>query len=101
MKVARGELYTGRALLIGLVGITILPFLSIFTAALHPSGSAPSGLSWPADPQWGNFLEAFKVANMSALLTSSVFIVLAVVPIALAISTMAGYAIGLLRIPGA
>ena len=38
----------------------------------------------PPDPQWGNFLEAFKVANMSALLASSVFIVLAVVPISLA-----------------
>jgi raffinose/stachyose/melibiose transport system permease protein len=101
MRVARRELYTGRALLLGLVAITILPFLSIFTTALHPSGSAPSGLSWPADPQWGNFVEAFKIANMSPLLASSVFIVLAVVPVSLAISTMAGFAIGLLRIPGA
>jgi raffinose/stachyose/melibiose transport system permease protein len=101
MRIARGELYAGRTLLLALVTITILPFLSIFTTALHPSGSAPAGLSWPADPQWGNFVEAFKVANMSALLTSSVFIVLAVVPVSLVISTMAGFAIGLLRIPGA
>jgi raffinose/stachyose/melibiose transport system permease protein len=101
MRVARGELYTGRALLLGLVGITILPFLSIFTAALHPSGTVPSGLSWPAEPQWGNFVDAFRVANMSALLASSVFIVLAVVPVSLVIATMAGFAIGLLRIPGA
>ena len=42
--------------------------------------SVPAGLRWPADPQWGNFVEAFKVANMGALLASSVFIVLAVVP---------------------
>ena len=41
------------------------------------------------------------MANMSTLLVSSVFIVLAVVPIALVISTMAGFGIGLLRIPGA
>ena len=54
----------------------------------------------PPDPKWGNFLEAFKVANMSALMASSVFIVLAVVPISLLISTMAGFAIGSLRIPG-
>ena len=101
MRVARQELYTGRALLLALSAITILPFLSIFTTALHPSGAVPSGLSWPTEPQWGNFVEAFNVANMSALLTSSVFIVLAVVPISLAISTMAGFAIGLLRIPGA
>jgi raffinose/stachyose/melibiose transport system permease protein len=101
MRIARQELFAGRALLLALVAITILPFLSIFTTALHPSGAVPSGLSWPAEPQWGNFVEAFQVANMSALLVSSVFIVLAVVPISLVISTMAGFAIGLLRIPGA
>lgn len=101
MRIARSELYAGRALLLALVAVTILPFLSIFTTALHPSGSVPSGLAWPTDPQWGNFAEAFEVANMSALLVSSVFIVVAVVPISLLISTMAGFAIGLLRIPGA
>ena len=100
MKVGRGELIAGRALLIGLMIITILPFISIFMTALHPSGTVPSGLEWPADPQWGNFVEAFNVANMTALLGSSTFIVFAVVPVSLVISTMAAFAIGLLRIPG-
>jgi raffinose/stachyose/melibiose transport system permease protein len=45
-------------------------------------------------------VEAFKVAEMPALLASSTYIVLAVVPVALVIATMAGFAIGLLRIPG-
>jgi raffinose/stachyose/melibiose transport system permease protein len=99
MRVGRGELYTGRALLLVLMAITILPFISIFMTALHPSGTVPSGLDWPVDPQWGNFVEAFKVANMTTLLASSTFIVIAVVPIALVISTMAAFAIGLLRIP--
>jgi raffinose/stachyose/melibiose transport system permease protein len=101
MKVARGELLTGRILLLVLMAFTILPFISIFTTALHPSGTVPSGLEWPAHPQWGNFVEAFKMAEMPKLLASSIFIVLAVVPASLVISTMAGYAIGLLRIPGA
>jgi raffinose/stachyose/melibiose transport system permease protein len=101
MRIARQEVYAGRALLAALIAITVLPFVSIFTTALHPSGGVPGGLSWPAEPQWGNFVEAFRVANMSALLASSVFIVLAVVPVSLVISTMAGFAIGLLRIPGA
>jgi raffinose/stachyose/melibiose transport system permease protein len=101
MRVARGELYAGRVLLLALMTITVLPFVSIFTTALHPSGAVPSGIDWPSDPQWGNFVEAFKVANMSALLASSLFIVVAVVPVSLVISTMAGFAIGLLRIPGA
>jgi raffinose/stachyose/melibiose transport system permease protein len=100
MKPGRLELYAGRTLLVVAMAITIVPFISIFTTALHPSGTVPSGLAWPADPQWANFIEAFKVANMSVLLASSTFIVLAVVPVSLAIATMAGFAIGLLRIPG-
>ncbi|RPI95972.1 MAG: carbohydrate ABC transporter permease [Chloroflexi bacterium] len=100
MKVGHIELFAGRTFLLVLMAITILPFISIFTTALHPSGTVPSGLEWPADPQWGNFIEAFNVANMTALLASSTFIVIAVVPVALVISTMAAFAIGLLRIPG-
>ena len=100
MKVGYHELWAGRTFLVGLMIITILPFISIFVTALHPSGTVPSGLDWPTDPQWGNFVEAFKVANMTTLMASSTFIVIAVVPIALVISTMAAFAIGLLRIPG-
>jgi raffinose/stachyose/melibiose transport system permease protein len=59
------------------------------------------GIEWPADPQWGNFVDAFNVANMGVLLASSLFIVALVVPVSLVISTMAGFAIGHLRIAGA
>jgi raffinose/stachyose/melibiose transport system permease protein len=92
MKVARGELWAGRVLLLALMAFTILPFISIFMTALHPSGTVPGGLEWPADPQWINFVTAFNMASL--------FIVLSVVPATLVISTMAGFAIGLLRIPG-
>ncbi len=101
MRIARREAFAGQGLLFALMAITVLPFISIFTTALHPSGTVPAGLDWPAEPQWGNFVEAFRVANMTALLASSSFIVVAVVPIALVMATMAGFAIGLLRIPGA
>lgn len=101
MRASRAERYAGRALLLGMMAITVLPFLSIFTTALYPSGTLPRGLGWPAHPQWGNFVDAFTVANMGVLLQSSTLIVLAVVPIALVFATMAGFAIGLLRIPGA
>ena len=69
-------MWFGAACSCCLMAITIVPFLSLFTTALHPSGSVPPGLAWPADPQWGNFLEAFDQANMGALLASSVIIVL-------------------------
>lgn len=101
MKINQGELWTSRVLLIGLMAVTVLPFISIFMTALHPSNTVPGGLVWPENPQWHNFVEAFNVANMSVLMGSSLFIVLAVVPISLVISTMAGFAIGHLRIPGA
>jgi raffinose/stachyose/melibiose transport system permease protein len=101
MRISRAELYAGRLLLVGMMAITVLPFLSILVTALQPSGTLPSGLAWPADPQWGNFVEAFTVANMATLMGSSAFIVLAVVPVALVLATMAGFAIGLLRVPGA
>lgn len=39
MRIARTELYAGRMLLLGLMAITILPFISIFVTALHPSGT--------------------------------------------------------------
>jgi raffinose/stachyose/melibiose transport system permease protein len=98
--VSRREAWTGRTLLVALIAITIIPFLSLLTTALHPSNSVPPGLSWPADPQWGNFLEAFDQARMGALLASSAIIVLGVVPVAVVLATMAGFAIGHLRIPG-
>ncbi len=100
MKISRLETMTGRLLLLVLMVVTLLPFISIFTTALYPSGSVPSGFGWPANPQWANFVEAFQVANMMVLLGSSSFIVLAVVPVALLISTMAAFAIGQLRVPG-
>lgn len=99
MIVARREVFTGRLLLLILVAVTVLPFLSLLSAALQPSNSTPLGIQWPWDPQWSNFVDAFNVAQMPALLWSSVLIVLGVVPAAVVISTMAGFAIGYLRIP--
>ena len=80
-----------RSLIILLMIVTLLPFLSMFSAALAPQGTYPNGLQWPADPQWGNFVRAFEVAKMDQLLISSALIVLGVVPVAVLIATMAGY----------
>lgn len=100
MTLARGSKLSGAALLIILMGWTLLPFASLFTAALHKSGTYPSGISWPADPQWGNFVQAFDVANMATIFKSSSLIVLGAVPVTVVIATMAGFAIGQLRIIG-
>ncbi len=100
MIVSRREAWVGRLLLILLMAVTVVPFLSLFVTALHPSGTYPEGLDWPSRPHWGNFTAAFRAAHMGDLLTSSVLIVLGVVPISLLVATMAGFAIGHLKMPG-
>ncbi|MGV8832300.1 MAG: carbohydrate ABC transporter permease [Devosia sp.] len=91
MKTLSSKTVLARLLIIVLMLVTILPFLSMLSAALAPSGSYPNGLQWPTDPQWGNFVKAFQVAQMEQLLLSSSLIVLGVVPISVLIATMAGY----------
>ena len=91
---------SGTALLLLLIGWTLLPFASLFTAALHESGTYPSGLDWPSHPHWGNFVDAFHVANMGTIFKSSVLIVLGAVPLPVVIATMAGFALGQLRVVG-
>jgi raffinose/stachyose/melibiose transport system permease protein len=100
MIVGRREEWTGRVLLVLLMAVTLVPFVSLFTTALHPSGTYPAGLDWPSHPRWGNFAGAFRAAHMGRLLESSVLIVLGVVPISLLFATMAGFALGHLRMAG-
>jgi raffinose/stachyose/melibiose transport system permease protein len=100
MIVSRREEWLGRILLVLLMLVTVMPFVSLFVTALHQSGTYPSGLSWPATPHWSNFVEAFKAADMGHLLWSSVLIEIGVVPVAMLISTLAGFALGHLRPPG-
>lgn len=97
---SRRTRFGGTTLLIVLAAWTLLPFASLFTAALHPAGTYPSGISWPAHPQWGNFVQAFDVANMATIFKSSGLIVLGVVPVTVLIAAMAGFALGQLRVPG-
>lgn len=78
---------------------SVFPLLSMFSAALQPQGSAPAGISFPTNPQWHNFADAWNVANITTLVQSSAVLVVGVVPIAMLISAMAAYAIAQLRIP--
>lgn len=100
MIVSRRNTWSGGLLLLVLMAMTLVPFVSMFTTALHQSGTYPSGLDWPAHPHWHNFVDAFRSANMGAIFRSSVLIVLAVVPVSVAIATMAGFALGHLRLRG-
>ncbi|PZS35202.1 MAG: sugar ABC transporter permease [Pseudonocardiales bacterium] len=90
----------GRAVLVIVMLVTVLPLLSLLSTALQPQGSVPTGLSWPAHPHWHNFADAWTSANMLALLRSSLVVVLGVVPLSVLIATMAAYGITQLRIVG-
>lgn len=100
MITSRFEAWVGRILLILLMLVTLLPFASLFVTALHEPGTYPPGISWPETPHWANFLLAFQSANMLELLWSSVLIELGVVPVAIIIATLAGFALGHLRPAG-
>ena len=60
MIIARRNSVIGWGLLAAMMVVTLLPFVSMFTSALAPSGTYPLGVSWPAHPQWGNFVQAFR-----------------------------------------
>jgi raffinose/stachyose/melibiose transport system permease protein len=83
--------FAARLILVALMFVTLLPFITMFSAALAPSGTYPPGLQWPTDPQWGNFVEAFISAKLDRLLVSSLTIVACVVPVSILIGTMAGF----------
>ena len=89
-----------RLVLLVLVVVTLVPFAELFVTALHPPGTYPPGLTWPADPHWSNFATAFRSARVHDVLASSGLVVLGAVPLTLALAAPAGYALGHLRFAG-
>ena len=100
MSTIRRETFGGQAVLVVFMLFTLMPLVSMLSTALQPAEIIPTGLSWPSEPQWHNFVDAFNIANLGTLLWSSVLIVLGVVPVSLLIATMAGYGLGVLRMRG-
>lgn len=86
--------------LIAMSAVVIIPLLSIVSVALQPSGTASTGLDWPEDPQWANFARAWTTGSFATLMASSAIVALGVVPIAVALSVLAGYAFGVMQFRG-
>jgi raffinose/stachyose/melibiose transport system permease protein len=100
MRTSLGDRTSRVVVLVALAVFGVIPLVSLLTTALSRQGSQPAGLAWPSDPQWHNFVDAWNGANFLALLQSSCLIVLGVVPITLALATLAGYALAQFRVPG-
>ncbi|GAB3227320.1 carbohydrate ABC transporter permease [Glycomyces halotolerans] len=96
----RGLHLRERAILAAMMAISIIPFLGVLFTSLHRQGTVPEGLSWPTEPQWQNYLDAWRVGDIGQLLWSSSLIVLVVVPVGVLVCTTAGFALGHLRTPG-
>lgn len=91
---------TPKVVLLGAAALfSVFPLLSMLSAALQPQGTSPDGIAIPTHPQWHNFVDAWQIANLVPLLQSSAILVLGVLPAAIAIATMAGYALAQLRVP--
>ena len=95
--VSHGGQLSRTTLLALMMAFAIVPLLSLVTGALAPQRSAPPGLAWPDHPQWHNFLDAWSTANLAALFRSSALIVAGVVPLSIALATLAGYSLAQLR----
>lgn len=100
MIVNRSEAIVGRVVLVVVLVLTLVPLVNMLSAALQPADTNPTGLTFPTDPQWINFVTAFNTGNVWRLMGSSLFIVVFVVPVSLLFATLAGYALGNLRIRG-
>ncbi|CAN5392577.1 carbohydrate ABC transporter permease [soil metagenome] len=101
MSSVQGGSARTHALLGTMAIIFVVPLLSVFFAALQPSGSFVRGFSVPETWNWGNFAEAWTDARLGSLFRSSLLIAGVVVPLSVALATLAGYGLALLRPPGA
>ncbi|MBZ5738838.1 carbohydrate ABC transporter permease [Nocardioides mangrovi] len=99
MTAPRRDQLAGKALLVLFMVLTLIPFATLLSTALQPAGSIPTGFSWPSDPQWGNFAEAWRIAHLAPLIKSSLLIAVGVVPASLVLATLAGYGLATLKIP--
>ncbi|MGO1345760.1 MAG: carbohydrate ABC transporter permease, partial [Bifidobacterium psychraerophilum] len=69
----------GNVVLALTIIFSVLPFLSMLSAALQPQGSMPEGIQFTAHPQWSNFVDAWNMADITPLLWSSTLLVIVVV----------------------
>lgn len=94
----RGGVRYGVLLLLAVM--VLLPFLGITLAALHSPGAQISGLSIPDEWSWRNFTLAWERGNFTHLMRSSVLIAVFVVPLSLALATLAAYGLTVLKVWG-
>lgn len=97
---SRLEQLTTFAILLIFTLIVLLPFASLLSVALTPPDAGTSGLRWPDDLQWSNFSDAWAEGGFTRLMLNSTLVAAVVVPVATALSVLAGYAFGTMSFRG-
>jgi len=100
MRIPRREQTTNVLILLTLMMFTLVPLLGVLSTALQPADRVPTGFDAPWPLHWENFSEAWRIANVLPLMWSSTVIVLAVVPTAIVLATLAGFGLAQPRVPG-
>lgn len=81
--------------------IAILPLVAVMLTSFKTPAELNAGpFAVPQEWRWQNYVDAWNGARFSAYFRSSVIVVIPVVVISIVISTMAGYAFAMLRVPG-
>lgn len=100
MKQSMSVRTIGNLVLALTIIFSIIPFISMLSAALQPQGSMPTGIQFTTAPHWENFIDAWNIANITPLLKSSLILVIGVVPAVILFSALGGYAMAQLKVPG-
>lgn len=101
MRATRTETYLSYGVLMAMAAVVLVPFITIVFTALQPPSSPVSGLSLPSTWSWSNFVDAWTTAGFGRLIGNGLIIAIGVVPLSVALATLAGYALGTMRLPGA
>ena len=100
MKQSMSVRTIGNLVLALTIIFSIIPFVSMLSAALQPQGSMPTGIQFTTTLHWENFIDAWNIANITPLLKSSLILVIGVVPAVILFSALGGYAVAQLKVPG-
>ena len=100
MRSARVRAVRTHALLGTFAIIFLAPLVSLFLAALQPSGTFVRGFAIPRSLHWSNFVDAWNDAELGGMFRSSAIVAVVVVPLAVLLATLAGYGLAMLRPPG-
>ncbi len=86
--------------LVGMMLAVVLPFVSIFLAALKtPEELVQSAFSLPSEWRWSNYAEAWTQAHFGRYFVNSVVVAVPVVAVATLLSVLSGYAFGRFAFP--